>query len=206
MDKRKMGTFEVEHSITLGGREVVLGTDMLRDEPFMVCCCTYESSNQELKISEYFSTEDYLEAMQEFINRVQGQINFMQMEHEEFQAGKEFFTTDHCRYDDKKEDITGKVVVMNVRGYEYEHSAYQLVLIEGGIGAMDLKFRTLLGRDEKGNFIEDMNGIRLIDRKEGVWRRCDVLGVIYPQRMPEWAKKSLAQMKKQKMAVSREER
>lgn len=201
MDERKMGTFAVEHSIMLGGREVVLGTDRRRNEPFMVCCCTYEGADQELKISEYFSTADYLEAMQEFINRVQAQITVMQMEHQEFQAGKEFFTTDHCIYDDEVRNITGKVVVMDVKGYEYEHSAYQLILVKGGIGAMDIGHRTLFG--ENGKYGQEMEGIRLIDRKKGIWNRCDVLGIIRSECMPQWAIDTLFKMRMEKRERNR---
>ena len=46
------------------------------------------------------------------------------------------FTIDDCIPDDRKQNIVGKVVVINAepKRYEYQHSAYQLVLADGGNG------------------------------------------------------------------------
>lgn len=42
-EKRMIGSYEVEHSIHLGDKEVVLGVDKKEQYPFMVCYCTYNN-------------------------------------------------------------------------------------------------------------------------------------------------------------------
>ena len=52
-------------------------------------------------------------------------------------------------------------------------------------------------------------GTSLADGKHARWERCDVLGEIKPEKMPEWAKEALAKIKEQekaKKSKSREER
>ena len=39
-EKRMIGSYEVEHSIHLGDKEVILGVDKKEQYPFMVCYCT----------------------------------------------------------------------------------------------------------------------------------------------------------------------
>ena len=54
-----------------------------------------------------------------------------------------------------------------------------------------------------------MFGTSLADGKHARWERYDVLGVIKPEKMPDWAKKAVAAIKKQEKAKkphSKEER
>ena len=79
---------------------------------------------------------------------------------------------------------------------QYQHSAYQLVLVDGGHGAIG-------GRGQA------VFGTCLADGKRARWERYDVLGEIKPEKMPDWAKEAVAEIKKQEKAKkpnSREER
>ena len=80
----------------------------------------------------------------------------------------------------------GKVVVINaeVNRHEYRHSAYQLVLADGGHGA--------LGRQGQAVF-----GTSLADGKRPMGKVDDVLGEIKPEKMPDWAKRSPAKIQSQ---------
>ena len=54
-----------------------------------------------------------------------------------------------------------------------------------------------------------MFGTCLADGKRARWERYDVLGVIKPEKMPDWAKETLVKIKaqeKEKKAKSKEER
>ena len=57
------------------------------------------------------------------------------------------FTTDDCIPDNRNENIVGKVVVINaeLNRYEYQHSAYQLVLVYGGHGAIGGRGQAVFG-------------------------------------------------------------
>lgn len=83
-------------------------------------------------------------------------------------------------------NIVGKVVVINSepKRYEYQHPAYQLVLADGGNGAIGGRGRAVFGTC-------------LATGKQARWERYDVLGEIKPECMPDWAKEALAKIKAQ---------
>jgi len=197
-EKRMIGSYEVEHSIHLGDKEVILGVDKKEQYPFMVCYCTYDNPLGVPWATEAVGTDDYLEAMQVFLDRVQAQVELSRAELAKYPFDKTVFTVKDCIPDDRDKNIVGKVVVINaeVNRYEYRHSAYQLVLVDGGHGA-------------RGGRGQAVFGTSLADGKHARWERCDVLGEIKPEKMPVWAKEALAKIQSQekaKKSKSREER
>lgn len=147
------------------------------------------------------ASDDYLEAMQTFVDRVQSQIDRTKEELSKYPFDKTVFTAKDCIPDNRNSSIVGKVVVINSepKRYEYQHPAFQLVLADGGNGAIggrgNAVFGTCLATGEKAR-----------------WERYDVLGEIKPECMPDWAKEALAKIKgqqkekKQKKQKNREER
>lgn len=197
-EKRMVGNYEVEQSIHIGSKEVVLGVDKKDQYPFVVCYCSYDNPLGVPWPTEAVGTDDYLEAVQVFLDRVQAQIEVMRTEQEKFKFDMNPFTVDDCIPDVKNQSIVGKVVVVNAeqKRYEYQHSAYQLVLADGGNGAMG-------GRGQA------VFGICLATGERGRWERYDVLGEIKPECMPHWAKEALDKIKqqeKEKKQRYREER
>lgn len=197
-EKRYIDCYKVEQNIHIGSKEVVFGVNKKEEYPFMVCYCTYDNPLGIPWVTEAVGTDDYLEAMQIFCERVQEQIGSMRSEHNKYPFNMTPFTIDDCIPDAKNQSIVGKVVVLNAepKRYEYQHSAYQLVLVDGGNGAL-------------GGLGSAVFGNNLATGKYGRWERCDVLGEIRPERMPDWAKKSLAKIKekeKSKKHFVREER
>ena len=197
-EKRMIGSYEVEHSIHLGDKEVILGVDKKEQYPFMVCYCTYDNPLSAEWVTEAVGSDDYLEAMQIFTERVQEQIGLVRTEQERFTFDRKPFTIDDCIPDNKGGSIVGKVVVINaeVNRYEYRHPAYQLVLADGGHGATG-------GRGQA------VFGTCLATGEHRRWERYDVLGEIKPECTPQWAKEALARIKaqeKEKKLRSREGR
>ena len=197
-EKRMLGDYEVKQSIHIGKKEVVFGINEADKYPFMVCYCTYDNPLSAAWPTEGVGTDDYLEAMQIFVDRVQAQIEVVKEEQSRFDFDMTPFTADDCIPDKRNESIVGKVVVINAEfnRYEYQHSAYQLVLVDGGHGAIG-------GRGQA------VFGTCLADGKRARWERYDVLGEIKPEKMPDWAKEAVAEIKKQEKAKkpnSREER
>ena len=197
-EKRMLGDYEVKQSIHIGKKEVVFGVNEADQYPFMVCCCTYDNPFSAAWATEAVGTDDYLEAMQIFTDRVQAQIEVVKEEQSRFHFDMTPFTKDDCIPDNRSESIVGKVVVINteLNRYEYQHSAYQLVLVDGGHGAIG-------GRGQA------VFGTCLADGKRARWQRYDVLGEIKPEKRPDWAKEAVAAIKKQEKAKkphSKEER
>lgn len=197
-EKRMIGSYEVTQSIHIGKKEVVFGVNGKEEYPFLVCCCTYNNPLSTAWATDAVGSDDYLEAMQIFMERVQEQIGAVRAEREQFPFDMKPFTIDDCIPDDRSGSLVGKVVVINseVNRYEYRHSACQLVLVEGGNGAMG-------GRGQA------VFGTCLADGEHARWERFDVLGEIKPEKMPDWAKEALTKIQKQEKARkphNREER
>lgn len=200
-EKRMLGNYEVTQSIYVGDKEVVLAVDKKEQYPFLVCYCDYHNPLSAAWATEGVASDDYLEAMEIFTERVQSQIDRIRAELSKFPFDKAVFTKEHCIPDDHKSNIVGKVVVLNAetKRYEYQHPAYQLILTEGGSGATG-------GRGQA------VFGTCLATGERDRWERYDVLGEIKPECMPDWAKEALAKVKEQqktekaKKPNSREER
>ena len=146
-EKRKLGDYEIIQSIYIGDKEVVFGVDKKDQYPFMVCCCDYHNPLSAAWPTEGVASDDYLEAMQIFVDRVQSQIDRTKAELAKFPFDKTVFTKEHCIHDDGMRNIVGKVVVINSepKRYEYQHPAYQLVLADGGNGAIGGRGRAVFG-------------------------------------------------------------
>lgn len=196
-EKRMIGSYAVTQSIHIGKKEVVFGVDLKEEYPFLVCHCTYDNPLSAEWVTDAVGSDDYLEAMQIFTDRVQEQIELVRAEQEKFKFDMTPFTIEDCIPDDHSSNIVGKVVAINaeVNRYEYRHSAYQLVLVDGGHGA-------------RGGRGQAVFGICLADGKHARWERYDVLGEIKPEKMPDWAKEAAARIQteeKAKKSKSREE-
>lgn len=70
-EKRMLGDYEVRQSIHIGKKEVVFGVNEADKYPFMVCFCTYDNPFSAAWATEAVGTDDYLEAMQIFTDRVE---------------------------------------------------------------------------------------------------------------------------------------
>ena len=197
-EKRMVGSYEVEQSIFIGEKEVLFGVSQKEEYPFMVCYCDYNNPLSAPWYTEAVGTDDYLEAMELFCDRVQAQIVLTRSEQEKFKFDKTPFTAADCIPDKKSESIIGRVVVIDAKPkrYEYQHAAYQLILADGGNGA-------------SGGRGQAVFGTCLATGERSRWERYDVLGEIRPERMPQWAKDALNAIKNQEKAKkphSREER
>lgn len=173
-EKRIFCDYAVEQSIFVGNKEVLLGVDEhhTQEHRFMVCYCSYDNPLGVPWPTEAVGTDNYLEAMQVFLDRVQAQVEFVRGEQEKYPFDMTPFTIDDCIPDDHNSNIVGKVVVLNAepKRYEYQHSAYQLILAESGHGATG-------GRGQA------VFGTCLATGERGRWERYDVLGEIKPEKM-----------------------
>lgn len=188
-EKRMISSYEVTQSIHIGKKEVVFGVDEKEEYPFLVCYCTYDNPLSAEMVTDAVGSDDYLEAMGIFTERVQEQIGLVRAEQERYQFDMTPLTIDDCIPDDRNSSIVGKIVAINaeVNRYEYRHSAYQLVLVDGGHGA-------------RGGRGQAVFGTSLADGKHARWERCDVLGEVKPEKMPDWAKEAAARIQTEEKA------
>ena len=179
-EKRVIENYVIEQSIFIGDREVLFGVDESKEFPFMVCYCSDDNPLAAPIPMEAIASNEYLEAMEVFMERVSDQIEQVRAEQIKFKFGTAPFTRKDCILDDKSKSIVGKVIVIDARKkrYEYKHSAYQLIYVEGGNGALGGRGQAVFGR-----LLPEGNKVR--------YDRGEVLGEIKPECMPAWAKESL---------------
>ena len=99
-EKRMLGNYEVTQSIYVGDKEVVLAVDKKEQYPFLVCYCDYHNPLSAAWATEGVASDDYLEAMEIFTERVQSQIDRTRAELSKFPFDKAVFTKEHCIPDD----------------------------------------------------------------------------------------------------------
>jgi hypothetical protein len=127
--------------------------------------------------------------MTEFLARAQAQLEAVKAERVETPIP--LFTKEHCIPNDYSQSIENKVVVIRPECLlpEYRTAVKQLVLATGGFGT-------------HGNAVYTVN---LYSGKEARWNREDILGVLRPEFLPDWAAEKLKQVCEKRRAKERRE-
>lgn len=184
-EKRMVDTFEVKHAIHVGSKEVLFCVDQKKiGTPYMVCYCTWDNPLGMEQFFEAAGSDDYLEIMTEFTNRVQSQLEAVKAERDKITVPLSPFTAEQCIPNDYGKSIENKVVVIRASSLrpEYQTADKQLVLATGGFGAH---------ANSRGRAVYTVN---LYSGKESRWNREDILGIIRPEHLPDWAKERLKQI------------
>ena len=190
-ERRMVDTYEVEHAIHVGDKEIVFGVDEKKaDCPYMVCNCTWDNP---LGIDHYFNavgSVDYLEMLTEFTDRVTTQLEAVKAERNKITVPLQPFTLEHCIPNDNGRNFENKVVIIRPECLrpEYCTADKQLVLATGGFGAH---------ANARGRAVYTIN---LYSGRESRWNREDILGTLKPEYMPDWAKERLKQIQTERQA------
>src|SRR5690554_528553 len=190
MDKKRMvDTYEIKHAIHIGDKEILFGVDERKSDcPYMVCNCSWDNP---LGIEHYFNamgSADYLEMMTEFTSRITAQLEAVIAERTKINVPMQPFKLEHCFPIDSMQNLENKVVIIRPERLrpEYRTADKQLVLVTGGFGAH---------ANSRGRAVYTTN---LYSGKESRWNREDILGVVRPEYMPDWAKERLAQIQSER--------
>jgi hypothetical protein len=181
MDKHVANGYTELISLQIAGREVILAENGGETSPFMVCECRWDNP---LNIPEYYNaaaTDDYLEAVQEFANRITDFARQLETEREKRGLPRLTLTAGDCVPGGMDADMTGKIVVVKPETLtpEYRISDHQLGLCTGGNGARP---------EARGRAVFFKN---LYTGAESRYERQDIAGVIDPEKMPAWARERL---------------
>lgn len=177
-EKRMAGKFEIIHALHLGAREVVVGVSP--EQEFMCAFCTANGILADY--TEVMVSDDYLEIMALYADRLKGQIEAVQTQRKILHIPLEVLGSEQCFPLDGGDDIIGKVVAVKPSAlrYEYRRADCQLILVTNGNGARG------------GSRSTSVYGINVFTgRRDGRWERQDVLGVVRPECLPQWAKEHL---------------
>lgn len=176
--------YEVAQAFHINGKEVLLAENQLAEDGQRYLVANYTEKGIIGEYADAVTCTDYLEAVQEFTGRIGKEAARIQAEKDAVGLPSKLFTAEDCFPRHYEESIEGKVVVIksSVFSPEYRRGDNQLVLAIHGNG---------VGINPIGRAVYCYH---LNDGKHTRFERYEVLGVIRPEAMPDWAKESLARL------------
>ena len=190
-EKRMAGKYEIFQSISVGAAEVVIGEnpDAAPGEHYLCALCV----TNEL-FAQYSSMEvsdDYAEIMALYGQRIQEQTEKLR---EELSKPKQEgiddrpVSKDGCIPIYDFDDLHNRVILVRADVFkrEYQRATCQYQLCTGGFGASPNSRSTAC------------YCINLYTGQESRFERQDILGIVSPEQMPQWAKTGLDRAEKKK--------
>lgn len=192
-EKRKIDKFEIIHSLQIGAREVVVGVSP--EQEFMCCFCTQGQVREHY--TEAVGSDDYLEIMELYADRLKGQIEAVQALRSTIHVPLTMIREEQCVPMNGETDLTDKVVAIRPSSlrYEYQQADRQLILVTGGGGAHS---------QSRGSAVFGINVFT--GHRAGRWERRDVMGEVRPEHLPQWAKDRLPVIQREQGLEKRGER
>lgn len=187
-DVKKIGGYSVKYSMYIGHKDIALGENPNADKDERYMCCFVENNAIFERYSEVLVSDDFAEIAKVFGQRVADAAEEIIKENESFgkELGtKEEITAEGCDPISSEDSIENKVVAIkgSVLRPEFRYANHQLMLCTGGFGAQaNARGRTCYC-------------ISLYDGRKTSFYRSDILGVIEPGKLPEWAQKGLEKAK-----------
>ncbi len=179
-DQRMAGSYAVRSAFFINGKEIVFGIDDKEKEPYLVAHCKYDNP---FGVPEYYNcvvSDDYAEAMQTLGRRISQEAE-MSLENTMRRGVSNTLTAEDCIPGSGSGDFEGELVVIRPDCLQRDRRTadYQLCLAEGGFGCR----ANANGRAVYVKTIFDGRALR--------YERNDVLGIIRPDRIPDWTKERL---------------
>ena len=187
-NKRMIGNYTVLNSMYIGHREIAFceNPNAAKDERYL--CCYIENVAVIEHYTEAVVSDGFAEIAKIFGERIAAAAEeiIKEIEEADDQVGQNSeITSSECIPVTWEDSIENKIVVIkgdNLRP-EFRRSSYQLMLCTGGFGSQpNARARTC-------------HCISLFNGKSMSYYRSDILGVIEPEDLPEWAKKGLEKAK-----------
>ncbi len=185
---RMVNDYEILHSFYVGEREVIVGED--KNAEYRYFCGYYENNDLFARAVNCYMCNDYLEVMQIYCDRTKEQIELCRSQQIEC---AELITADMCNPCQSDTNLTNKVVVLKPETLprEYQNGNHQLFYVTGGNGSRPNSIGTKVFGYQFGS-------------KKGTYiRRYDIIGTMETEKLPEWAKKYFAQIRKNKSMEER---
>ena len=186
-EPRMADTYEIESAFFINGKEIVFGADEKAELKYMVGFCSINPIFGFEQYHDCIATPSYAEAMQEFGQRIKEEAEKAL----EIQKGRgiyETLTIDDCIPGSRNGDYEGELVVIraDLLQRDKQTADYQLCRAVGGFGC-----KACAG----GRAVYCRT---VYDDREMRYDRTDVLGIIRPERVPDWASERIAQMEQKK--------
>ena len=187
-DKRTVHGYRIIHSMIIGSQEIFLGekqTECL-DKRYL---CAYDDLDHLDKGCEVVAIGDYLEMLERYTKRIQGEINTLRDAEQKLGGPNAPIPADHCLLDDRTKSILGKFVVLKAEVFrpEYQRANEQICYVTGGSGAK-------ANPKEKVLLVKNVFGGRAAQ-----FERSEVQGLVNMSCLPEWAQKAVKKFRKKEI-------
>jgi hypothetical protein len=175
--KRMIEGYEERQSLTIAGQCVVLAENPTAIDPYLVCNIKWDNP---LGMEERYDgevTDDYVEAMREFLKRADGFALTLENARRESGLPVQKLNASYCISAGDDVDLNGKALVVKPESLAPEHRSaeYQYVVCTGGFGAQP---------NSRGNAVYAKE---LYSGKQGRYERYQIAGLADPSKMPKWA-------------------
>jgi len=191
-NRRMVGetNYEVKHAIHVGDKEIVFAEDKNAENGMNWFVGNYTSNDIIGQYADCQVSDDYIESMLEFSNRVGKQIVMMNNESDRSNPPHRVFTAEHCYPNDYGQSIDGKIVAIRaeVLRPEYRRGNAQLVLVGGGNGAR-------ANPNGRAVYCYHLN-----NGEHTRFERHDIQGEVRPEFLPVWAAEKAAEIQAEKAA------
>ena len=184
-EKEMAGDYEVIQSLRLGGKVMLICYNP-DDKDGKYMTCYKESSFLGDLFTSAIASDDYMEVVKLFSERLQEQMEKVKQFRTERGVPLEMLGAEHCRKRGEDENLAGKLIILRPSSLspEYRTADCQLGYAMSGFGC------TPNAGGRAVYFSELYSG------EECRWNIGDVLGIADPDKLPEWAKQKVAEHEK----------
>ena len=197
-EDRKAGAYTITQSFRFGEIEFVLGENPDDTNGHKYVLGFYESNGLYEKYTFTHGSDFYSDVAEEFGRSIQNEAVRFRSELEGINVPeKDMFPVGKDKYCaiTSKDDLTNQVLVLRpeILRPEYRSAIYQIVLCVGSFGAQP---------NSRGSACYCVN---LINKENMRYARSQVVGILKPESIPEWAKKAIQQMQEDRKKENRME-
>ena len=179
-EKDYAGSYEIQQVVEVGRKRFVIGVDENNADPYMV-------ADSRPMLGGFFYenvgvTTDYLDVMEEFINRQKAELEWVRNDRKERKSDGVPFDAAACLKNSSARNYAGQILVVDSAKMspEFRVKEHQLVLGQCGFGVNpNSRGRKIFGRD-------------LWTGEKVEISRYNVLGIFKPQVTPKWASENAA--------------
>ena len=111
-EKRMAGCWEILHALHIGDKEVVVGENLTAPNEARYMCAYCTANDIMRGYNECMASDDYLEIMELYTERITGQIEAVKAEIAERQLPDMTISADQCHKNDFSKSIVGKIVAI----------------------------------------------------------------------------------------------
>ena len=185
--------YEVQHAIQIGDKEILFAVDEKAKDGMCYFVGSYTCNGLFGQYTDCMASDEFLEAMQDFTDRINKQIKVIENEISQSPMPHDLFTAEHCYPNDYSQSLEGKIVAIKAAVFrpEYKRGDNQLVLVTGGNGVR---------ANPNGNAVYCTH---LNDGKHTRFERYEVLGEVKAEFLPLWATEKAAEIQAEKSSTEK---